>query len=87
MSILLDKGDGCMILGLGKKRTRFGRWLDKQEDINQLELENATKLSRPTISRLCNDKNYIPKYSTIYRINAGLRKLKKDVKVEDFLQM
>ncbi|MEH7005058.1 transcriptional regulator [Priestia megaterium] len=76
-----------MILGLGKKRTRFGRWLDKQEDINQLELENATKLSRPTISRLCNDKNYIPKYSTIYRINVGLRKLKKDVKVEDFLQM
>ncbi|NGY85481.1 transcriptional regulator (plasmid) [Priestia aryabhattai] len=75
------------MLGLGKKRTRFGRWLDKQEDINQLELENATKLSRPTISRLCNDKNYIPKYSTIYRINVGLRKLKKDVKVEDFLQM
>ncbi|MEH7556049.1 transcriptional regulator, partial [Priestia megaterium] len=44
-----------MILGLGKKRTRFGRWLDNQEDINQLELEKATKLSRPTISRLCND--------------------------------
>ncbi|WP_129707955.1 helix-turn-helix domain-containing protein [Priestia megaterium] len=75
------------MLGLGKKRTRFGKWLDKQEDINQLELEKATKLSRPTISRLCNDKNYIPKYSTIHRINAGLRKLKKDVKVEDFLQI
>ncbi|WP_412762324.1 helix-turn-helix domain-containing protein [Priestia megaterium] len=76
-----------MILGLGKKRTKFGRWLDKQEDINQLELEKATKLSRPTISRLCNDKDYTPKYSTIYRINNGLRKLKKDVKVEDFLQI
>ncbi|MEH7373142.1 transcriptional regulator, partial [Priestia megaterium] len=55
------------MLGLGKKRTRFGRWLDNQEDINQLELEKATKLSRPTISRLCNDRDYIPKYSTIYR--------------------
>lgn len=87
MSILLLKGDGFMILGLGKKRTRFGRWLDKQKDINQLELEKATKLSRPTISRLCNDKDYIPKYSTIFRINNGLRKLKKDVKVEDFLQI
>lgn len=87
MSILLLKGDGCMILGLGKKRTKFGKWLDKQDDINQLELEKATKLSRPTISRLCNDENYIPKYSTIYRINKGLQKLKKDVKVEDFLQI
>ncbi|MEH7398065.1 transcriptional regulator, partial [Priestia megaterium] len=46
------------MLGLGKKRTRFGRWLDNQEDINQLELEKATKLSRPTISRLCNDRDY-----------------------------
>ncbi|MDP1383383.1 helix-turn-helix domain-containing protein [Priestia megaterium] len=75
------------MLELGKKRTKFGKWLDKQEDINQLKLEEATNLSRPTISKLCNDKNYIPKFSTIYTINKGLKKLKKNVKVEDFLNI
>ena len=75
------------MLGLGKKRTSFGKWLDKQEDINQLKLEEATNLSRHTISRLCNDKNYIPKFSTIYKMNRGLKKLKKRVKVENFLRM
>ncbi|MGZ0135660.1 helix-turn-helix domain-containing protein [Priestia megaterium] len=75
------------MLGLGKQRTRFGRWLDKQEDINQLGLEQATNLSRHTISRLCNDKQYIPKFSTVHKINRGLKRLKKDVKVEDFLQI
>ncbi|MGG0418682.1 helix-turn-helix transcriptional regulator [Priestia aryabhattai] len=75
------------MLGFGKQRTRFGRWLDKQEDINQLGLEQATNLSRHTISRLCNDKKYIPKFSTVHKINRGLKRLKKDVKVEDFLQM
>lgn len=75
------------MFGLGKKRTKFGRWLDKQEDINQLTLEEATDLSRPTISKLCNNKKYRPKISTIYRINKGLKKLKKNVKVEDFLDL
>ncbi|WLR41318.1 helix-turn-helix domain-containing protein [Bacillus carboniphilus] len=73
------------MFGLGKSRTKFGRWLDKQEDINQLKLEKASQLGRPTISKLCNDKDYKPKYSTIVKINKGLNKLGKDIDVEKFL--
>ncbi|PGT65154.1 transcriptional regulator [Bacillus cereus] len=69
---------------LGKKRSKFGRWIDKQSDITQLDLENTSKLSRGTISRICNEESYQPKYSTIFKINNGLKKLKKDVRYEDF---
>jgi len=69
---------------LGKKRSKFGKWLDKQSDITQLDLESSSKLSRGTISRLCNEDSFRPKYSTISKINKGLTKLKKDVKYEDF---
>lgn len=75
------------MFGLGKKRTKFGRWLDKQKDINQAELEKASSLSNATISRLCNQRDYAPKISTIHQINNGLKKLKKDVRIEDFLNM
>ena len=41
--------------GLGKKRTKFGRFLDRN-GIAQIELERTSKLSTGTISKLCNDK-------------------------------
>ncbi|WP_370015470.1 transcriptional regulator [Peribacillus sp. B2I2] len=62
---------------LGKKRSNFGRWVDKQKDINELELERASNISRGTISKLCSDSNYRPKTSTVIKINQGLKKLDK----------
>jgi hypothetical protein len=47
-----------MVMRLGKKRSNFGRWVDKQKDINELELERASNISRGTISKLCSDSNY-----------------------------
>jgi transcriptional regulator with XRE-family HTH domain len=63
---------------VGKKRTRFGKWLDR-EGITQIELEEKAKLSRRTISRLCNDNTYRPKYVTITKIRKALRQIGKDV--------
>lgn len=60
--------------GLGKDRTKFGRWLDRK-DITQIELEELSGLSRRTISRLCNDKEYRPKFSTVTRIKAALKRI------------
>ncbi|PER25379.1 helix-turn-helix domain-containing protein [Bacillus cereus] len=69
---------------LGKKdRTKFGRWLDNQ-GIFQAELENKSNLSRATISKLCNDHTYRPKFSTVVKITKGLKKLGKDVNEDDF---
>ncbi|KAA0780908.1 MULTISPECIES: transcriptional regulator [Bacillus] len=69
--------------GLGKKRTKFGRFLDRN-GIAQIELERTSKLSTGTISKLCNDKRYKPKFSTITQIIKGLKKLGKNVDEYDF---
>ncbi|ASS97557.1 helix-turn-helix domain-containing protein [Peribacillus simplex] len=69
---------------LGKKRSNFGRWVDKQKDINKLELERASNLSRMTISKLCSDPDYRPRFSTVIKINQGLKKLGKNMDLNDF---
>lgn len=68
------------MFGLGKKRSRFGKLLDK-EGYTQEELSKASGVSRTTISEICKDEDYIPKYSTVMKIKKGLKKLgvKKDV--------
>ncbi|MED3785802.1 helix-turn-helix domain-containing protein [Peribacillus frigoritolerans] len=63
---------------LGKKRSNFSRWVDKQKDLNELELERASNISRGTISKLCRDPNYRPKIPTVIKINQGLKKLDKE---------
>lgn len=64
--------------GLGKSRTKFGRWLDR-EGITQIEIERRAKLGRATISKLCNDSEYRPKFETVKKIRKALHQLGKDV--------
>ncbi|MDA2440105.1 helix-turn-helix transcriptional regulator [Bacillus cereus] len=71
-------------LKLGKtNRSKFGKWLDRQ-GISQSELGEKSKLSRATISKLCNDHTYRPKLSTIVQITKGLSKLGKKINENDF---
>lgn len=70
-------------LGLGKPRTRLGRWLDVN-GLTQRWLENNTGLGENTLIRLCNDKNYSPSERTKITIVAALRKVDSDVTVADF---
>ncbi|CDN38365.1 helix-turn-helix domain-containing protein [Bacillus thuringiensis] len=71
------------MFGLGKKRSKFGKWLDRQ-GIQQIELEKKSKLSTGTISKLCSDGHYRPKISTIVKIVKGLKKLGKNIDENDF---
>lgn len=71
--------------GLGKKRSKFGRFIDKK-GISQMEIEKASGLSRGTVSRVCNDEDYVPKYSTIAKLQKALRKLGEDVP-DDYFDM
>lgn len=72
--------------GLGKSRTKFGRWIDKKE-IAQNEIEEKSGLSRGTISRLCNDSEYTPKYSTVTRIKKALRDIGEGLPPDDYFGM
>jgi len=71
--------------GLGKSRSKFGKWLDR-EGISQIELANKAKVSRQTISNICNDNDYRPKYETISKIKRALRSLGRDIS-DDFFNM
>ncbi|MEK4031029.1 helix-turn-helix transcriptional regulator [Pseudobacillus sp. FSL P4-0506] len=72
--------------GLGKSRTKFGKWIDRKE-ISQIDLEVKAKLSRRTISRLCNDNAYTPKYETVTKIKKALQKIGKGLPPDDYFDM
>lgn len=66
------------ILKISKPRTAFGKWLD-QQGIEQKEIEVGSKLSRPTVSKLANDKNFKPTTTTVGKIKMYLKKEGHDI--------
>jgi hypothetical protein len=72
-------------MNLDKKRSNFGRWMDKQKDVNKIELKRASNLSSNTISKLCSDPEYRPRFSTVVKINQGFKKIGKNIDLNDFL--
>jgi transcriptional regulator with XRE-family HTH domain len=80
------KGDESYMWGIEKKRSKLGKWLDKN-GIPQKELEKATQLNKNTISKICNDPNYIPSQKTIARLLKAIRKVDSRKKMSDFWDM
>ncbi|MGF9711693.1 transcriptional regulator [Paenibacillus naphthalenovorans] len=60
------------LFGLGKERTRFGKWVDKNE--SQEWVVKNCGIDKNTVSRLCNNKDYKPNGSTRGRVIMGLNK-------------
>ncbi|MBU8905588.1 transcriptional regulator [Desertibacillus haloalkaliphilus] len=72
------------MFGLGKKRTKFGEWLDKN-DIQQIDIQKEAKVGHGTMSRMCNEKEYKPKFSTFEKVRRSLKsKWGKKVEYDDF---
>lgn len=74
-----------MLYGLGKKRSRLGKFLDR-EGLTQEWLVKASGLSRDTVSRLCDgnqDQEKLQVKSKSKAISA-LRKKGYDVTSGDF---
>ncbi len=74
------------MFGLGKSRTKFGKWLDR-EGLTQIEIEREADLGRATISKLCNDKHYRPKIETVTKIKRAIKKLGRDVPPDNYFGM
>lgn len=72
--------------GIGKPRTKLGKWLDKRS-IEQKDLEKAAKVSHKTISKACNDKNYIPSPSVMKKLLTAIRKIDPNARMNDFWDM
>jgi len=74
------------MFGLGKTRSKFGKWLDKK-GIKQNEIVNNSEIGRSTISNMCSDPDHSPRYETWVKVERALKKLGYDVKREDFWNM
>lgn len=71
------------MFGLGKPRTKFGKWIDR-EGITQTEVVKASGIGKNLVSKMASDKEYAPKYSTFEKVRRGLDKIGYDVDYDDF---
>lgn len=69
--------------GLGKKRSRFGVFID-QNSISQQDLAERSGVSKSTISRLCHPDGYEPSMKNGVRIIRTLKEAGYDVDFNDF---
>lgn len=79
-------GGNSMVWGFKKPRSKFGRWLNRQ-GIEQEEFSKDSKVSRNTISKLCNDKEYIPSPKVIKKIINAVRKVDSNKTMDDFFDI
>ncbi|AEA14340.1 MULTISPECIES: hypothetical protein [Bacillus] len=72
--------------GLGKKRTKLGKFLDKHE-IEQEWLIRKSDLGRNTIGELANNPNRYPTQKTMKKILKVLREFDPKIRADDFWDM
>lgn len=66
------------MFGLGKKRSKLGKYLDKY-NIKQSDIAEKSKVGDMTISRLCNEADYRPKISTASKVKKALKSMGHDL--------
>ncbi|MGD8188594.1 transcriptional regulator [Brevibacillus ginsengisoli] len=74
------------MFGLGKKRSKLGRYLDKR-GIKQQWLADVAKLNKKTVSQLASEEEYIPTGNTMKKVLQAIRKIDPNVKQDDFWTM
>ncbi|MFC5528458.1 transcriptional regulator [Cohnella yongneupensis] len=72
------------MLGLGKRRSKFGRFLDKHE-IDQEDIRRETGLNKDTVSKACNEDEPALRGITKTALAEAAKKLSNlDVESKDF---
>lgn len=72
--------------GLGKKRTALGKWLDRN-GLKQEDLVREAKVNRDTVSKACNDLDYVPSPAVMKKILKAVRRIDPGVEVTDFWKL
>lgn len=72
-----------MFYGLGKPRSSFGKFLDKNR-ISQQDLVKWSGVSRSTISNCAKGDAFTPSVKNATKIIKALRKQGYDVDIQDF---
>lgn len=69
--------------GLGKKRSKFGEWID-QKGIKQQWIAEKSGVSRSTISQLANEAERMPTLKNAKKIINVLKEIDPNVNQDDF---
>lgn len=72
-------------MGLGKNRSRLGKWIDHRGIKQQWLIEN-TGLNKNTISKLVNEDKP-PKGETMKKVLDTLRKIDPNINANDFWEL
>jgi putative transcriptional regulator len=78
--------EGLEMFGLGKKRSNFGKYLDRHS-ITQQEMAKESGVSKSTISRLCDPDESEPTLGVAKKIIKALKKHDRSVNYDDFWDM
>jgi predicted transcriptional regulator len=74
------------MFGLGKPRSKFGRFLDRK-GIEQKEVAEKAKVSEMTLTRMCNDSGHSPRISTWVKIQRALKSMGYEVDRDKFFDV
>lgn len=72
--------------GSGKKRSKVGKFIDKH-GYSQEDLSQASRVSRNTVSKMCNDPEYVPSPNVLKKIMKAIRSIQPDAKADDFFDI
>lgn len=72
--------------GTGKKRSKIGKFIDKH-GYTQEDLREASGVSRNTISRACNDPDYVPSPTVMKKLLKAIRSIDPGAKADRFWDM
>lgn len=72
--------------GVGKPRSSLGKWLDSR-GLEQQDLGREAKVSKNTMTKVCNDQEYIPRPDVMKKLLIAIRKVDPEAKMSDFWDM
>jgi len=71
------------MFGLGKPRSKFGKWLDRK-GIRQVDVAKKARISTATMTRMCDDSEHVPKISTWVKVERALKSMGHSVDYDKF---
>jgi transcriptional regulator with XRE-family HTH domain len=74
------------MFGLGKPRSKFGKWLDAR-GVKQQWIADKSGVSRGTISQLAIDDDRMPTYSNAMKIEKALKGVDNSIRASDFWEV
>jgi transcriptional regulator with XRE-family HTH domain len=70
----------------GKKRSKVGKLIDKH-GYSQEELREESGVSRNTISKACNEPDYVPSPAVLKKLMKAIRKIDPGAKADDYFDL